>query len=183
LTKGEAVVVDLGKRGVLFALMTGPMTGSDYGIDVVKYALPFTDSNGNPSNGATTKEIIDHYSHLKEKKILTVDDYPMFVHFKDINNPKTVENVLDFERVGDQYPIHYRIKADHTAKMFGQGVKIKEITLEMIDEPMTWGIEKWLPWLPQKKDISGVIGSTLNNPIYEGSLGLTGVEFSMGRFW
>src|SRR4051812_15423843 len=35
--KGEAVVVDLGSRGVLFALLNGYYLGSDYGSDLPGY--------------------------------------------------------------------------------------------------------------------------------------------------
>lgn len=168
--KGEAVVVDLGKRGVLFALMRGPLSGPDYGYHVVFDVFP-------SPNPPLTPEGVNYYKTLKSAKaVLTPEQYPMFVRFKDINNPKTVENVLDFERIGDGYPIHYRIKADHTEEMFGQGVKIKQVTLEMTDEPVTWGIEKWISWLPSVK-MSYLDGShhSRNSP-----LGLDGGAFQRG---
>lgn len=40
------------------------------------------------------------------------------------------------------------LKADHFEELFGEGVKLKSITLEITDEPVTWGVvDEWLPWL------------------------------------
>ncbi len=58
VSKGEAVVVDLGKRGVLFALITGGKFGPDYGHSIVFDAFRF-------EHGGLTPEGISHYSSLK----------------------------------------------------------------------------------------------------------------------
>lgn len=82
-SKGEAVVVDLGKRGVLFSLTSF----SDY--YTVFRAFPF-------SQGGTTKEGIEYYSHLKDvKATLKPENYPMLVTFKNLNDPKSVVNVYE----------------------------------------------------------------------------------------
>ena len=158
ILKGEAVVVDLGKRGVLFALM------------------------GDLGNLSESQEVFD----LKEKNgraMLTSAQYPTFVHFRDLKDPKTVEGVVrsdDLDRAKKADPNSAIVDFE---SIFGKDDHIKEITIEVTNEPVTWGIEKWLPWLPETKDIPGVLGSTLGHPIYTGSLGLTGIEFTKGRFW
>jgi hypothetical protein len=53
------------------------------------------------------------------------------VTFADMNNPKTVENI----------PIN------DLSAVFGKDVKLKEIKVEITDEPVTWDIKKFLPWL------------------------------------
>jgi hypothetical protein len=55
--KGEAVVVDLGKRGVLFALLKGFKYSYDHDYQVVFEAFP-----GPPG---LTEEGLNYYTHLK----------------------------------------------------------------------------------------------------------------------
>ena len=102
--EGEAVAIDLGQRGVLFATMRGGPHGQDYGTDI----------------------FLDFYPPGKKKKgkfTLNRDQYPMFVTFRDLNDPMTVE------------------KADMPS------VYVQDITIEITHKRVTWGIEKWLPWL------------------------------------
>lgn len=132
--KGEAVVVDLGSRGKLFALLSGYKRGPDYAEDVVFDVFPY-------DGGYSTAAGIRHYRSLKDAKAtLTPTDYPVLVMFKDIKDPKTVTSVLEMETENQGYPKQFRIKADHFEELFGKGVKLKEITIEMTDEKVTWGI-------------------------------------------
>ena len=158
--KGEAAVVDLGKRGVLFALMESEILGVDYNYDVVFKAFP-SDKPG------LTPEGIRYYNSLKSgKTVLHPVLYPRFVRFGDLSDPGTVESVYDIglcrEKFsngncmewdpfvnGNTMKDHLYIKRDRFEELFGVGVKIKEVTIEMTDDPVTWGISKWLPWLPE----------------------------------
>jgi hypothetical protein len=130
MVKGEAVIVDLGERGVLFALL-----GEDYAYNVVFKAFP--------RHGATTPEGIEYYSNLKDARA-TLEPGPlpdpMLVMFTDISDPLTV-------RLVDQ---------DDLAASFGEGVSLKEITIEMTEDPLAWRIDEYLPWL------SGLGGSYLH---------------------
>ncbi len=129
--KGEAVVVDLGKRGVLFMLVNG-----DYGADIL-----FKLFSG---------------KHKAGKVTLTPDQYPNFARFRNLNDPKTIENV---RATGDKRTDKIR-KADPRRPIvdfkdaFGEGVSLKDVTIEITSEPVTWGVQKYLPWL---KDIYGYI--------------------------
>jgi hypothetical protein len=137
LAKGEAVVVDLGKRGVLFALLHGP-EGVDYGYDIVQSAFPFVTPPSQP------EAFVRHYRSLKTGPVvMTQGLYPMFVRFRDPKDPKTLENVIEFEDASKVWPPRYAIKKDHMEEMFGQGVTLKDVSIEMTDEPVTHLIKKY----------------------------------------
>ncbi|MBP7759049.1 MAG: hypothetical protein KA099_09425 [Alphaproteobacteria bacterium] len=125
---GEAVAIDLGDRGVAFALL---------GYTEVFKAFP--------KEAKTTKEFIQYYSNLPvgQKAVLT-SAHPQIVTFTDINDPLTVKMVLGSRfnvKKQDLDPVN-----DFEA-LFGQGVTLKQVIIEITDEPVTWDIEKWLPWL------------------------------------
>ena len=123
--KGEAVVVDLGKRGVLFALMRGGMHGQDYGSDILFDAFPEKKKIG--------------------KVTLTPQQYPMFARFRDLNDPKTVEII---SQINDrEMPDGYGGMSKTSEEVFGSGVKLKDVTIEITNDSITSGIEKQLPWL------------------------------------
>ncbi len=169
---GEAVVVDLGKRGVLFALMENDY-GSDYAYRIVFDSFPF-------SGGDLTPEGIRHYRALKTGKVaLTPEHYPTMVTFADMHDPQSAEPVWQGEhydeRIGHGARRDFRIKTDNFEEIFGSGVKLNEVTIEMTDEPTTWGIEKYLPWLEK------LHGSYLDGSSASGSapMGLYGGVFQI----
>ena len=82
------------------------------------------------------------------KATVELGQYPMLVTFSDLKDPKTVKKVLEIESDG-RYPPTYTVTADHFEELFGEGVKLKDITIEMTDEPVTYEVIKWLPWLPK----------------------------------
>lgn len=167
--KGEAVVVDLGKRGLVFATMKGYKSEQDYADQVVYAAFPLpADKRG---------YLIPYYRDLKDAKAtLTPTNYPVLVTFTDPGNPKTVMPLLSMETDG-KHPVTYLIKTDHCEELFGQGVNIHSIEMEMTDQPITWGIEQWLPWL------SALKGSYLHGDISsrEAPLGLHVGNFRKGN--
>lgn len=144
--KGEAVVVDLGQRGKLFALLKGEAGNQNYSD-----ALMFQVFSGPTSWGVL--ETAEYYKDKKMGKItldpLTYPGYPMLVAFEDMSDPKTVQRVLKWKRnTAPRYPETYSLEEDYFEKIFGEGVKLKYITVEVMNEPVTWGvIDKMLPWL------------------------------------
>lgn len=128
--KGEAVVVDLGKRGVLFALMRD-FGGPDYAHMVVYRTIG---GNLSPEGIRFLQDATGKRAVLEPKR------YPVLAMFKDINDPKTVTPVLEFGPDGS-------VKADHFEELFGKGVKLKEISIEITDEKVTWQMKGYLPWL------------------------------------
>ena len=162
LTKGEAVVVDLGQRGVLFALMRGA-SGSDYGHQIVFDAFPSPGSTEPLSSAG-----IRYYRSLKNAKVtLKPEQYPMFVRFREMKDPKTVESVyqaVPYDGRNDKgfyIGTAYHI-TDHFEETFGAGVKLKEVTIEVTDDSVMIGLVKLLPWLPEYYD-KGLDGDLFGN--------------------
>jgi hypothetical protein len=169
--KGEAVVVDLGKRGKLFALLKGYKGNHNHASQII-YKL---------FGGGTNVEGIKKLNSLaNEKAILQIADYPMLVTFKDINDPKTVALVMDIERdkKDNTAQPRYLIKADNFEELFGKGVKLKEITIEMTDEPVTSSIDGILPWLSSRMSKAGYLGGDPSELFKDSTKTyLTGTEF------
>lgn len=163
--KGQAVIVDLGRRGKLFALLSDKK-GYGYAIRVVHQYFPYK-----PIRRGLTPEHIRYYSSLKNTKAVLFEDdshsLPRLVRFRDLNDPKTVELV----------------DPDGLERSFGEGVRLKMITIEMTDEDVTHGIENVLPWLPDKKNFRGSIGGDSKPPYYDSTYTyLSIVDFVEGGF-
>jgi hypothetical protein len=138
--KGEAVVVDLGERGVLFALLSNAY-GPDYGFRVVSQAFPVPGRH--PGTGIKSAQGIRYYKSLKnEKVVLPISAYPTIVSFKDMNDPKSIEVILESVPAG--MPVHskFKIQTNRFEEFLGKGVRLKDITLEITEEPLTWGFIK-----------------------------------------
>lgn len=131
--KGEAVVVDLGQRGVLFALLKANNEGNGDAEHMVFNEFPFhwkDDSGQNHiGGGELTSEGIRYYRSLQAKKEIDLEKLPMLVRFRDINDPKTIELV----------------DPNNLEKSFGRGVKLVSATLEMTDDSVTEGVQKYMP--------------------------------------
>ena len=132
---GEAVVVDLGKRGVLFVLIDWDSYNEFFA------AFPYRSEN--------LRDEIKHYKGLKvgEKAILTTH-CPKMVTFGNLKDPKSVKLVY----VNELYADRTHIYEDHFEEIFGAGVKLKQIIIETTDEPVTWEMENKLVWLPYYYD-------------------------------
>lgn len=143
--KGEAVAVDLGARGTLFALLRSE-GNSDWASNVVFRFAPAVrrtlDADGKFDSAAYFEA--QFAAMLKRREPIelprTFPDIgqlkdqparPMLVRFADITDPRTVE----------------KVDSDDLAASFGQGVKLKRITVQLTDDPVTTGIEKRLGWL------------------------------------
>ena len=64
-------------------------------------------------------------------------------------DPKTVERVVEMTACpGPETGFNsHCIKADHFERVFGEGVRLKSITVEMTKEETVWTISAFLPWL------------------------------------
>ena len=125
--RGEAVAVDLGQRGLLFALLSadGDRKTSKSAEKIAQAALGFKGGN------ETLLPWIDSAQAAKLKAAVPAELLPMLVRFRDIADPKSVE----------------RVDPNNLAAAFGPGVTLKRATLEITDEPITTGIEKRLGWM------------------------------------
>ncbi len=149
--RGEAVTVDLGQRGVMFALLR-----SEYSVDWAAGPLlffvpniPYKDiehiyekENRDPRFDMQMTQLYKlrgkyalprHYQTVlhKPKESDTPTAYPILVTFADMADPKSVT----------------KIDPDNMAARFGKGVKLKRITVERTDDDVTNGIERRLGWL------------------------------------
>ena len=120
--KGEAVVIDLGKGVIVFGLIEHGSYGEFYSAFKIK----------NPSNSS------DDFKKLKKglSAQLELRNWPQFVTFTDIKDPKSVILVH-----GRRFDVKTQdlLPVDDTEKALGPGVKINTITLTITNEPLTWG--------------------------------------------
>jgi hypothetical protein len=137
--RGEALYLDLGPgQRPLIALLTSHRDGetnkmvghwgevAPFNVLARLYGETFTDY------GSKNENIYKLVQYRGAKAVSPSDsDLPDLVTFADIKDPKSVMLVDP----GD------------LAATLGPGVKWKSITLEITDEPLTTGIETWLPWL------------------------------------
>lgn len=137
-TKGEAVAVDLGQRGMLFSI-----------IPTDSYLIVFSLFPGPP--GLTPKGA-EYYSQLKNVKAemgnneSIMGQIPTMVTFSDIHDPKSVQLAYSVAAISVPNQAAWDFKTtDNLEKLFGAGVHLKSVTVEMTDEPITKLIEKYLP--------------------------------------
>lgn len=73
---------------------------------------------------------------IRSPALVVPEDYPVFVTFGDVDDPKTIE-VVD---------------PANLAKSLGPGYRLRRVTVALTDEPMTEGIEKRFRWWNDYKD-------------------------------
>ena len=121
---GEAVIVDLGDGKYLFALLPNP--------DSTQIFFP---GQGPQDVAPKMAGLIGQSRKLNPRDYPKVS-FPMLVTFSDIKNPKTVREV----------------PPTNIAAVFGSGYRLKAVTLEITDEPVTeGGVAKALGWLSDPK--------------------------------
>lgn len=124
--RGEVVAVDLPDDKVLFALLRTEEQG-DAGA-----WWPFRiGSNPNFSGEFSGVRNARAMEASNAGGDLPRDSYPMLVTFGDLADPTSVE----------------RVDPNDLAASFGKGVRLKRITVQMTDDPVTTEVEKRLPWL------------------------------------
>ena len=135
-TRGEAVAVDLPGGQVLFALvprdtLVQSVLDPDWQNDWVASAQAI--SGGDTPQGPIAMTLTTPKERYKsgQKIVEDVPSYAMLVRFRDINDPKTVEEVDPAD----------------LAASFGAGFTLKRITVEVTDEDVTVGIGERLAWL------------------------------------
>jgi hypothetical protein len=153
--RGEAVAVDLPKSETLFVLLR-----SQPSVDWAAYLHQLVKLENSPEDQTL------YYGQIAaDPRVWTVprtlespwgnkemiDNYPYFVRFKDMADPKSVEQV----------------DPDNLAKSFGAGYRLKSLTVQMTGEPVTVEIEKRLGWLMsvKGKNLDGSSLYDINAPL------------------
>lgn len=152
---GEAVVVDLGERGVVFALISHQSDSHFY------YTFPV------PEGAPETPTGYAYYDSLPvgAKAVMPPSSaYPRLVTFTDSDDPKSVTLVYERGNCRQESPLPETCEADPKGsfektnrfeELFGEGVKLKDITLEITDEPVTWGkVDEFLPEQARKLNMT-----------------------------
>ena len=132
---GEAVAVDLPGTQTLFALLR---QRDGLPLDhIILYALGKID--GDPGRPARERAILHFWASDTRGQRQSPDQlagHPLLVRFANARDPKSVEEV----------------DPRNLAKSFGPGVRLKNITVEIVDSPETKSILQRLPWLPEYRD-------------------------------
>ncbi len=146
--RGEAVAVDLPGGRTLFALLRSNSGSVDwpayvaYSVIVGPLQKAGEDGQGafiERADAAKGKIFVvprEKPVHNMSTPDAPLNNYPLLVTFTDNRDPKTVT----------------RVDPADLAKSFGPGVKLRRITLEITDDPVTTGIEKRLGWLEHLAD-------------------------------
>ncbi len=132
--RGEAVVIDLGEKGLVFGIISKRSQRELY------EAFP-------SKAGATTVEGIKHFNSLPiGKKSFIVNNTLTLVRFSDITDPKTIEIVYN-NRLQDG-----KKAVDKLDEIFGHGVLLSSVEIELTNEDITKGaINNLLPWYGNKQ--------------------------------
>ncbi|MDP3197303.1 hypothetical protein [Tabrizicola sp.] len=161
---GEAVVIEVMPGRYLFALLKGAGT-TEYMGSVA--AASIAGREGRVLDQALFSEV--HYRSNRARGVIMVPEYqyPMLVTFDDITNPETVQEV----------------NPEDLAAVFGEGVRLKAVTLEITEEAVTEGrVEGVLGWMCSYKSpyrrLSGKSGAIADNEL---SNNLGPGSFSIGE--
>lgn len=123
--KGEAVTVDLGEGKYLFALLRY-VRNPEYIENLATRSLY------NTTKRVWVKEAFRRVVTSQKTIVVPRKLYPLLATFEDVKDPKTVKEV----------------NPDNLAASFGEGYRLKAITLDITDEPVTTGkVKKVLEWL------------------------------------
>jgi hypothetical protein len=141
--QGEATVVDLGARGILFAALASEkvLASGGAGSFSAGYEAPFPREKFPGKferGGSADDEYVDYLDELnrqKPKGDVPLKYLPMLVRFRDPQDPASVE----------------RVDPADLAASFGPGVKLDRMSIEITDAPVTKGIEAVLPWLTTRE--------------------------------
>lgn len=168
--RGEAVAVDLPGGQTLFALLRGDHEPYNFAGSVmfrVTQMPPREPSDSKKRFGRRVKAVranrkLNIIPRMRPGYFADVDPpfsaYPMLVRFRDIADPTTVEWV----------------DPDNLAAGFGDGVKLRQITVQLTEDDVTRDIEQrlsatfWRLWGSKHQDELNK-GNIRNNP-YFGSL-------------
>jgi hypothetical protein len=157
--RGEAVVLDLGARGMAFLLLRADRDPRYAPDSILLHAF----GNGWFEAGAGRGEGFAWLRKLRGKAEVPLAKLPLLVRFRDLSDPKTIE----------------RVEPINLEASFGPGVRLTRATIEITDEPVTWAIDRKLPWLTHLDDHS--LGGTRLQPvkIFADQLGAS--DFQWGK--
>lgn len=130
---GEAAVVDLGRGGLLFALLKGGKDGSAWPYSFIHHTL----AGRLGTQDMVSDRALDRLVSLQgASAVLEPVDYPILVRFANLHDPKSVEAV----------------DPDNLSSYLGPAVRLNRITVQVTDDSVTTGIERYLEVIGIKPD-------------------------------
>jgi hypothetical protein len=136
---GEAVVLDLGRSGPVFALLRGAIIGLWEPPSSLAFRA-FRDTFGQETDPLAQIRMLQRERPRRE---VPPEYLPMLVRFRDINDPKSIEQVD---------PANFSATT-------AAGIELRRATIEITDDPITTGIAARLPWLADLKKGGTLDGS------------------------
>lgn len=160
--RGEATPVRLPNDNYLFATMRwdkAPELFLEMLIDSY-IQMPRQGAEFELNRDKITSDQIEQISRTKAVKNVDPTLYPVFCYFKDIDNPNTIVVVPSRQFI-----------------LGGNIIKVKNITVQITDDPINNVIEKIIPWLKYSHDgyfdpeirkpgISGVASNRMLEPMH-----------------
>lgn len=148
--RGEAIAVDLGARGMLFGLLVG-RNADGKPVHGAMQLLPertFGDTGrGIRGERKLHRDRVADVADLSKREGLAaeldcsatakIDSCQFLVKFRDISDPSSVEAV----------------NPSDLGSAFGGGVRLRRVTIEITDEPVTTGIDEIIPWLDRYRNL------------------------------
>lgn len=149
--RGEAVTINLGKRGLMFALLRSE-TAQEWAHGAMFAAIP--NRTQEEMNRLAEAQIdpfeldmqailklplereyeVERYGYMPpqaKRAPKRYEAYPLLVRFRDLKDPATIE----------------RVPLEDPGSVLGEGVTIKRVTVAKTEAPVTTGLVRTLPWL------------------------------------
>lgn len=129
---GEAVAVDLGRRGQLFVLLKDGSRRASFSSQagmIIPAIFPDTAQDG-------AAERFERYRREPLQARLSAEQLPAMVRFRDPQDPSTVEPV----------------SAHDLEATFGSGVRLRNVVVETTRAPVTREIGQHLQWLALERE-------------------------------
>jgi hypothetical protein len=142
----EAIVVDLGERGVLLGLLgsvagvEGPSFNPKGDFDVVQLLPAELLDPGDITGGRAYEKA----QGLRGPLSLSPLRWPVLIHLLDRANPASARLVTS---TGQNYRVAPRMISGSAQRWFGIGARVDAVTLDMTDAPLTRQVEQVLPWV------------------------------------
>ena len=132
--RGASVAVDL-LGGTLFTIMQADSIGSAL-ISAHNYYRRTSNLPEDPIDSRTINRLIREAKPIILPRFFFKEEsrsgFPQLVRFRDTNDPASVEWV----------------DPDDLERLFGSGTKIKQLIIQVTDDPISSSIVARLPWLP-----------------------------------
>lgn len=133
----EAVPINMGRYGFIFAILKGSH-GQNRLPFISARMLPCTLPQNVYSRPELEKYITSNVGH---KQLVNPINYPDIIRFKNIDDPESIEIIYANNEKLSEKPF------DNFTAYFGQGVFLKEVTVEIVDQTVDWKLQNYLPWI------------------------------------